>query len=306
MTMLIIPGKATADHWIKTLHKIDSSLKIQVWPKVADAKAVEFALVWNYPPGELAKFPNLKCISSLGAGVDHIINDPQRPQNIPVVRIVDQNLIRDMSQYVVWAVLNHVRQFDSYVLSQARHLWTPHLPQPMQIGIMGLGHLGADVAVKLRDLGLNVASWSRSEKNISGITHYAGASQLNDFLHHTDVLICLLPLTEKTQGILNLDLFKRLRRGAYIINVARGAHLVDNDLITAIDSGQLSGACIDVFHAEPLAANHPFWQHPKIKITPHIASVTNPETVAKQVIENYHRAVNDQPLLNQIDVTKGY
>jgi len=304
--MLIIPGKATADHWIKTLHKIDPTLKIQVWPVVTNAEAVDFAMVWNYPPGELAKFPNLKCISSLGAGVDHILNDPHRPKNIPIVRIVDQKLICEMSQYVIWAVLNHVRQFDSYALSQARHLWTPHLPQPMQIGIMGLGQLGADVAVKLRDLGLNVASWSQTAKTLPDIRHYTGAAQLDDFLNNTDVLICLLPLTQQTHGILNLALFNRLRHGAYVINVARGAHLVDNDLITAIDSGQLSGACLDVFHAEPLAQNHPFWQHPKIKITPHIASVTHPEAVAAQVIENYHRVVNGQPPINQVDVNKGY
>ncbi len=248
MTMLFIPGKFNPNTWVKALHQVDPSLQIEVWPQVKKPEAIDFAAVWHYPRGELLKYPNLKCISSLGAGIDHILNDTQRPLQVPIVRVVDNLLIRDMTQYVILAVLNYIRYFEQYQAAQSRHLWTPRSPmQETNVGIMGLGQLGEDVAIKLRDLGLNVAGWTRTPKVIENVANFSGPEQLKDFLARTDILICLLPLTTETRNILNAKTFYQLRKGAYIINVARGDHIVDADLIAALDDNQLSGACLDVF-----------------------------------------------------------
>ncbi len=310
MTMLIISGKLGsnwAELWAKAIHAVDSNIPIQIWPDIANPEAVEFALVWAYPQGELLKFPQLKCISSAGAGVDFIINDPQLPKDIPIVRLVDKHLIRDMTQYVIWAVLNHARHFDFYRQSQARQLWIPRTPSQLpNIGIMGLGQLGSDVAIKLRELGFNIFSWSQSAKSIPDITHFYGNEQLAAFLSHANILICLLPLTDETRHILNRETFAQLPPGAYVINVARGGHLVEADLIASINDNQLSGACLDVFTVEPLPDNNPLWQQAKIVITPHIASITDTASVAPQIVENYRHALAGQPLLNLVNREKGY
>ncbi len=307
MSLLIIPGKFSPEVWVKALHQLDPDLKIDIWPQALDYNAIQFAMVWTYPPGELLKYPNLKCISSLGAGVDHILQDPQRPPHVPIVRVVDPYLIRDMTHYVIWAVINYARHLDYYVQSQARHLWTPRtFSAPPQVGVMGLGKLGADVAQKLHHLGFPVNGWSRSPKIISGVTCYAGEEQRTTFLNNTDILVCLLPLTSQTRHILNRETFAQLRKKAYIINVGRGQHLVDADLLAALDEGILSGACLDVFNTEPLPADHPFWRYTMIRVTPHISSVTNADSAAQQILDNYRRAMSGQPLINLVDVEKEY
>ncbi len=309
MTLLFIPGKFSVDTWVPALQQIDPGLdlKIDIWPEVKNPEQVEFALVWTYPPGELQKYPRLKCISSMGAGVNQLLDDPLLPKQVPIVRVVDPCLVRDMTQYVVWAVLNHFRQFDFYKQSQTRHLWTPRsLPNSPTVGVMGLGQLGSDAAIRLRDLGFRVCSYSQSPKSLTGIEHFYGSEQLAPFLNQTDILICLLPLTPKTRHILNAKTFAQLPRGAYLINGARGDHVVEKDLLMAVQDGQLSGACLDVFSQEPLPKDHPLWQQPKITITPHIASVTNARSVAPQIIENYKRALTGKPLLNVVDISKGY
>ncbi len=306
MSMLLIPSEFNPIDWIKALQNEEPSLKIQVWPKVQAPEDVQFALVWWYPPGELLKFPNLKCIASIGAGVDFILNDTRRP-DVPVVKIVDQLLTRDMTQFVLAAVLNHVRNFDEFRDNQKRHIWIPkRAPLQVTVGVMGLGQLGCDVATHMQRLGFNVIGWSRSAKQVEGIKNYVGKAQFNDFLAQSEVLVCLLPLTPETQNILNRETFSHLPKGAYVINAARGAHLVDADLIAALDNNHLSGACLDVFRVEPLPADHPFWQHPKIKITPHIASKTNPVSVAPQIIANYKHVLANEKLLNEVDVERGY
>lgn len=307
MAILFIPGKFDPTAWQKALLQIDPKLDIRVWPDVGNPADIEFALVWNYPIGELLKYPNLKCISSLGAGVDHIFRDSQRPPHVPIVRVVDPLLIRDMTQYIVWAVLNFTREFPRYQEQQKHKKWQPHAPKnEVNIGILGLGQLGSDAANKLDGLGLRVSTWSRTPKNMTGIKTFFGAEQFNEFLTQTKVLINLLPLTPETENILNRDLFYTLPKGAYIINVARGNHLVEQDLIAALGDDQIAGACLDVFRTEPLPADHPFWRHPKIIISPHNASVTNPRSVAPQILDNYYRALKHEPLLNLVDPKQGY
>jgi glyoxylate/hydroxypyruvate reductase A len=313
MSLLIISDKfesqgwVASQVWVDALCRLDPHLTIEVWPQVRDPAAVEFALVWTYPEGELLKYPNLRAISSLGAGVDHILKDSQRPVHVPVVRIIDKNLTLHMTHYVVWAVLNHARHIAHYRHAQQQSSWSPRVLEPLpHVGIMGLGQLGAAAALALRDLNISISGWSRSPKTVPGIHCYAGEEQLNEFLQHTDILICLLPLTPQTRGILNRNTFAQLKKSAYVINVARGGHLVEADLLAALADGTLSGACLDVFATEPLPVDHPFWQYPAITITPHISSLTDQESVAEQVYENYRRALAGEGLLNQVCMEKGY
>ena len=309
MALLIVTPDMKTASWVKHLSALDSAIDIRVWPEIGDADDIEFAFCWNHPQGEFKKYKNLKCIASLGAGVDHIMRDSDLPANVPVTRVVEPSMSQSMSEYAVLAVLNYCRQFDLYRSDQSQKKWQPRIPllaADMGIGIMGLGQLGKDAAVKLSHLGFPVMGWSQTPKKIAGVTCLAGEEAFDDFLSRVRILICMLPLTPKTRGILNHETFHKLPPGAYVINVARGQHLIEKDLLAAVDSGQLDGACLDVFEVEPLLEDHPFWCHPKIIVTPHISSLTYPKAVAPQVIDNYHRMKSGKALLNQVDIKRGY
>ena len=306
--LVVIPGYQ-ATRWVSKLQAFEPKLDIRVWPAVGDPDEIDFALTWRHPLGELKKYRNLKCIASMGAGVEHILCDPDLPHGVPITRIVDPSMSQLMSEYIVMVVLNYCRHYDLYRKQQAQQEWylkIPILARDVGIGIMGLGQLGGDAAEKLSYLGFQVAGWSRTPKIINRVKTFSGDDQLNEFLSHTRILICLLPLTPGTKDILNRDLFNKLQPGAYVINVARGEHLVEQDLLDAVETGQLSGACLDVFRTEPLPKDHPFWRHPKIVVTPHISSLTIPAAVVPQIIANYHRALSGNPLLNEVDIKRGY
>ncbi|MCP4687169.1 MAG: glyoxylate/hydroxypyruvate reductase A [Desulfobacterales bacterium] len=309
MTIAIIAPKLKVASWVKRLTALDPGLDIRVWPEIGEAREIQFALTWDHPLGEFKKLKNLKCIASLGVGVDHILRDPDLPPGTPITRVVEPSMAQYMSEYIILAVLNHCRHFDEYRIKQARGRWKPRLPRfarDTRVGVMGLGQLGGEAAKKLRDLGFQVAGWSRTPKKILGVAPFAGPGTFDDFLSRTDILVCLLPLTPATRGILNRETFEKLPQGAYIINAARGKHLVEEDLLDALASGRLSGACLDVFRTEPPPPDHPFWSHPKIIATPHISSITNPKTVTSQIVENYHRVQAGQPPLHMVDVERGY
>ena len=309
MALMIIAPDTKVTSWVKHLSRLEPGIDIRVWPDIGNAADIEFALSWNHPPGEFKKYLNLKCIASLGAGVDHLLADPDLPDGVPITRVVEHSMAQSMSEYVVLAVLNHCRQFDIYRSDQSQNKWQPRIPllaADMRIGIMGLGQLGYDAAKKLIALGFPVSGWSKTPKTIAGVDCLAGAKALDDFLSQTRILICMLPLTPQTKGILNQKTFNRLPSRAYIINVARGEHLIEDDLLAALDCGQLSGACLDVFETEPLPTDHPFWEHPKITVTPHISSITFSKAVAPQIIDNYRRSRSGQPLMNVVDSKRGY
>jgi glyoxylate/hydroxypyruvate reductase A len=309
MALLIIAPDLKVTSWVKHLGALEPGIEIRIWPEAGKAHEIEFALCWNHPPGELAKYKNLKCIASLGAGVDHLMRDPNLPAGVPVTRVVEISMAQSMSEYVVLSALNYCRQFDAYRSDQDHRRWAPRRPrlaEETQIGIMGLGQLGSDAAKKLSFLGFTVSGWSRTLKNIDGVKCFAGEDEWQIFLSRSQILICLLPLTASTKGILNRKTFEQLPEGAYVINAARGQHLIESDLIQALDSGRLAGACLDVFEVEPLPADHPFWSHSKIKVTPHISSITFPKAVAPQIIENYRRAKTGKPLLHVVDLKRGY
>ncbi|MBI5580267.1 MAG: glyoxylate/hydroxypyruvate reductase A [Deltaproteobacteria bacterium] len=309
MAMLFMAPKVRSDSWVKHLRAQDCGLDLRVWPETGPADEIEFILCWKHPLGELKKYPNLKCIASLGFGVDHILRDPDLPPGVSIARLVDEFMVHAMSEYILTAVLCHTRQFDRFQQDQFQKKWQtrrPLRPQNVRVGIMGLGHLGADAARLLRLLGFQVSGWSRTPKHVEGITAWAGPDAMEEFLAQANVLVCLLPLTRATQGILNSRTFTRLPEGAYLINAARGEHLVEADLLAALDSGHLSGACLDVFREEPLPESHPFWSHPRITVTPHSASLTDPRTVAPQIVENYRRVRSGLAPRHVIDIEKGY
>ncbi|SIR27361.1 2-hydroxyacid dehydrogenase [Pontibacter lucknowensis] len=309
MSITIFSQGRNTSRWESALKERRPGLEVHVYPDTGPAEEVEFALAWNHPPGAFTAFPNLKCIASTGAGVDHILRDPELPQGVQITRIVDEDLTQDMAAFVTAQVLNHVRGLDKYKELQQSHTWKQHSYKrtaDVVVGVMGMGVLGTHTAQQLSKLGFKVHGWSRSPKLMEGVGTYAGSEELDAFLESANILICLLPLTRQTADILNKDTFSKLPKGAYVINVARGEHLVDDDLIEMLDKGHLSGASLDVFREEPLPAEHPFWSHPTITVTPHVASITNPASAVSQILENYDRMRHGEPLINVVSKAKGY
>ena len=316
MALLFSSQTDDADLWRDALAHELPDLDFRVWTPGGEAGAdggdpadIEYALVWAPKKGALKKFPNLKAIFSLGAGVDHLMDGRDLPQGVPVVRLVDPGLTRGMREYVIYWVLHHHRHFGEYERLVAQKRWR-QLPQAdtrkRRVGILGLGILGADAAAKLGALEIDIAGWSRTHKDLEGVTGFHGAEGLGPFLERTEILVCLLPLTPETEGIINADTLARLPRGAVVINAARGGHVVDDDLIKALDAGHLAAATLDVFHTEPLPDDHPFWDHPKVTVTPHVASLTVPATAAEAVAVNIRRIRAGQPPEPIVDPEAGY
>jgi len=293
--------------WTARLKRAIPDLDMRIWPDVGNVADIDVALVWKYPQGDLARYPNLRLVCSLGAGVDHILDDPKFP-DAALVRIVDPALTAGMTEYVCATVLRHHCQFPEFEQYQRERRWVrQHRPMARErvVGILGMGELGRDAATMLQALGFTVIGWARRARQVAGIDTY-GPEGLGAFLARTQILVCLLPLTPATRGIIDMKLLRQLPKGAVLINVARGAHVVDGDLLAALDSGHIAAATLDVFAPEPLAAGHPYWTHPKVFVTPHVASLTNPDTAAAQIIENIRRFRAGEPLLNQVDRERGY
>jgi glyoxylate/hydroxypyruvate reductase len=308
MALLFLSADDPAELWRDELRARLPGLEVRIWPEVGDPAQIEVVLVWRPPPGELARYPNLKAILSLGAGIEGLVADPTLPE-VPIARMVDPSLARTMAEYVLLAVLRHHRGFDRFERAQRARRWEFSLPpQPAErrIGIMGLGEMGTAAARLLLAHGFPVAGWSRTPKAQDGVISYAGHGELHAFLHRADILVCLLPLTAETRGILDAETFAGLPHGAALINVARGAHLVEPDLLAALDSDHLAGATLDVFADEPLPPDNPLWQHPKVLITPHVASYSVPAIAAESVVANIRRALAGQPLQHQVDRERGY
>jgi glyoxylate/hydroxypyruvate reductase A len=265
--------------------------------------------VWRPAPGVLAKLPNLKAILVLGAGVDGVLTDPGLPKTIPVIRLLGAGMPEPMAEYAMYAVLHFQRNMQAYPEQQRNSLWR-RIPWPLAgdwpVGVMGLGVIGSLVATRLVALGYPVAGWVRDPRSLAGVEVFAGRERLHDFLARSRVVINVLPLTAETSDILGASAFAAMPRGGYVVNIGRGAHLVEADLVTALDSGQLDGAMLDVFREEPLPASHPFWRHPKIVVTPHAAAPTIIAAAEIQVIENIRRLERGEQPLGVVDRKKGY
>ena len=287
---------------------------IRLWPeRVGDPADISYACVWRPPHGMLGSFRKLKAVFTLGAGVDDVLTDPQLPQ-VPIVRIVDPDLTMRMTEYVVLHVLKYHRQQRLYETQQRERLWRDH-DQPaasdVGVGVLGLGVLGSNAAIVLQRIGFRVAGWSRTPKTIPGIETYHGHVGLENFLRRTEILVCLLPATASTKGLLNLPLLRRLKLdgalgGGYLINAGRGALQVDADIIAALDEGTLKGATLDVFPSEPLAVASPLWLHPKVTITPHNAAWSSPRAIVANILRQIDRCELGIALDNVVDRKVGY
>jgi glyoxylate/hydroxypyruvate reductase A len=309
MVLLFVSDADSAADWRRELARHLPDLEFRIWPEIGDPTEIDAALVWRPPPGLLDRLPNLKLIASLGAGVDHIFVDPALPPGVPVVRLVDPYMTAAMSEYVQLQVLRLHRGDLRYLAQQRQRIWR-QWPQASaaerRVGVLGLGVLGGDAALKLKVLGFDVAGWSRSEKKLAGIPSFHGADGLAALARRSEILVCLLPLTPATEGILDARLFQRLPRGAALVNCARGRHLVEADLLAALARGQLGAAVLDVFRDEPLPADHPFWRHERILVTPHVAAATHPPTAALAVADNLRRLAAGRPLLNRVERSERY
>ena len=284
-------------------------MTVHDWPYDGDPAKIEFALVWGPPRGALRRFPNLKAIFSIGAGIDHLASDPDLPEGVPVVRMVEPGLTAGMNEFVILSVLTHHRFMLDYAAQQRTKVWReiPQIPTSQRtVGIMGLGVLGCAAADKLVALGFDVVGWSRRPKERSGVTSFHGEDGLQPFLARSEILVCMLPLTPETDGILNARTFAALPRGAALINIGRGGHTIEADLLAALESGQIGGATLDVFRDEPLPPESPFWTHPRVILTPHVASMTIPDSAAAAVVANIHRLRAGKPLQHVVDMGRGY
>ncbi|MEE2996895.1 MAG: glyoxylate/hydroxypyruvate reductase A [Pseudomonadota bacterium] len=310
MTLLFMCDGEDPDIWADALRTEIPDLDIRFWPDaVGDPEDIDVVLTWQPKRGVLAKFPNLKAILSLGAGVEHVLRDPELPAGLPVARLIDPGLISGMIEFVTMEVLRHHRLEPAYRAQQLKGEWRllrQTLSQDRRIGILGLGHLGRSCGEMLGRFGFPVAGWSRSEKDIPGIESFSGEDGLFSLLERSDILVCLLPLTPETEDILDATTLGALPSGSVLINSARGKHVVDDDLIEALDSGHLSGATLDVYRQEPLSPDHPFWGHPKIIMYPHAAAWTLPESAAPVIANNIRRASRGERLDGEIDTRRGY
>lgn len=294
--------------WRQELARRLPDLDFRLWPDMGDPAEITMALVWLPPPGLLAGLPNLKAVFSLGAGVDAMLRDPGLP-DLPLCRMVDPSLTTSMSEFVLTLVLRYHRNLDLYERQQRERVWKLELPRPAdatKVGIMGLGVLGADAAGALVRNDFDVRGWSRTPRRLEGVTTFAGRDRLDAFLGELDILVNLLPLTADTENILDRRLFAALPRGARLINVARGRHLVEQDLLAALEEGQVAHATLDVFATEPLPGEHPFWDHPRITVLPHTASYSLPRSGAEMVVENIRRLRDGRPLEHVVDRARGY
>jgi glyoxylate/hydroxypyruvate reductase len=310
MTLIFYSASDRWDDWADHLRREVPDVPLRHWNEDGDDAAVRFALVWNPPPGELKRrFPNLEFIFSLGAGVDALLDDPDLPKGVPVVRMVEEALVIGMTEYVALHVLRlHRQQRDLEAQQRAtewRQIATPLAPD-RRVGLMGLGVLGADAAQALTALRFDVASWTRTPRKVPGVTGFHGAEGLDAFLAQTEILVALLPLTDTTRGILRRDLFDRLPEGAGLINAGRGGLQVEGDIIAALDSGQLSEAVLDVFSTEPLPSENPLWAHPKVTLTPHNAALTGSATGAREVGANLRRVLAGEQPHNIVNPDAGY
>ncbi|WP_019039027.1 2-hydroxyacid dehydrogenase [Psychroflexus tropicus] len=308
MSIVLVSTSRDPKKWYKALKEKNEDLDIQIYPDIERPEDIEFAISWKHPDGLYKNYPNLEVVASMGAGVNHILKDEDLPPKVRVTRIVDDQLTKDMSQFVLLQCLAVSRNLFTHLKDQSSKSWSPRAyqtPPKTNIGIMGYGVLGKEAGKVLKANGFNVIGYANTSKIVDGIKVY-GADQQDEFLDQTQILVCLLPVTSSTKGVLNFELFQKLKDEAYLINVARGEHLLEADLIKAIDTGKLKGASLDVFQEEPLPESHPFWEHENIQITPHVASMTDPESVANQLLENYRRMKNGEALLNVVDVQKGY
>lgn len=306
MRCVIIAPPEPTQQWKENLKRVAPHINIQIGLNGEHPEEVMFAMVWKQPIGSLMRFKNLKLVFSMGAGVDHVLKDNTIPSHIPICRVIDPQMAFSMSNYILMAILNHQRSMYDFQKAQKQKHWAQFEfnERQLKIGFLGTGHLGMDAALKLKYLGFKVSGFSNSPKKTS-FPSYSG-DELEEFLSKINVLVCLVPYTPKTHALLNYNLFKKLKEPTYLINVSRGSVQVENEILKALDEGLLSGVFLDVFEQEPLPKESLLWLHPKVNLTPHIASLTYPKESIQQVLHCYQCIEKNLPIPQQVDRTKMY
>ena len=314
MSILFAAPGWDAAAWRARLGALLPSRPVLALGEPFDPEAVRYALSWAHPPGALEGLPNLEVIFSLGAGVDHLFADPFLPER-PIVRVVDADLRNRMSEWVVMHALIHLRRLRLCERQQRERVWTQDFEQPkageVHIGVLGLGVLGGDAAMKLDALGFPAAGWSSSPKSVPGVACYSGADGLDALLGQTDILVVLLPLTEATRRIIDASLIAKLKPngrlgGPVLINAGRGGLQVEADIIAALDEGRLRGASLDVFETEPLPKDSPLWAHPDVYVSPHNAAISAPGAIAAAIARRIEAHERGESLENVVDRKRGY
>ena len=292
--------------WIDGLRAALPGAQVEAWSP--GAALADHAVVWAPPQQFIDEQPQLQTLFNIGAGVDALLK-LRLPPGLKVVRLDDAGMAVQMAEYVCHALIRHFREFDLYDADTAQGRWSfrkPRQRQDFPVGILGLGVLGERVARAVAAFDFPVRGWSRTPRQVPGVACFAGDAQLPDFLAGTRVLVCLLPLTPATEGILRRETLARLLPGAYLINVARGGHLVDDDLLALLETGHLAGATLDVFRTEPLPAQHPFWRHPKITVTPHTSARTLREESIAQIAGKIRAMARGEAVRGVVDPARGY
>jgi glyoxylate/hydroxypyruvate reductase A len=308
MSVLCLADETQSESWGRYFAVHAPDLAFRVWPDSGDLDEVEYLIAWQWPSGFLRSLPNLKVLLSISAGVDHV-NVSAIPAHVQIARMIEPGMQDAMSEYVAMSVLALHRDLLHYISDQAEQRWAPLLLRPAcerSVGIMGLGVLGRAALARLAPFGFRLSGWSRSPKTIPGVDCYDGEDGFQSFLARCEILICLLPLTDTTRGVLSRQVFFALPKGACVINVGRGGHLDMAALLEALDRGQLACAILDVCDPEPPPKDHRLWRHPKILLTPHIASMAVSSTAAPILLQNILRHQRGEPLLGLVDRSLGY
>jgi glyoxylate/hydroxypyruvate reductase A len=309
MRILLYRADGQTGPWVADFAEVLPRAEVVVWQEGAHEAPCDYAVLWAPPAALLGQLAHAKAIFLAGAGVDAILKFGDALPSVPIIRLGDAGMAVQMAEYVAHAVLRYFRRFDEYEKQARRGLWAP-LPQhdknEFTIGVLGMGMLGSRVLEAMGHFGFPLRGWSRTQKEVDGVACYAGIESLGEFLDGTRVLVCMLPLTPETTNLLDRARLSLLPQGAYLINVARGAHVAEPDLLTLIRSGHLAGATLDVFRNEPLPAPHPFWDEPRISITPHISALTVRHDSVRQIAGKINALEDGEPVADVVDRTKGY
>lgn len=308
-TLLYACPTIPPEPWLAAFRRAMPDLDLRVWPDIGEASEIDYAFVWHPPAGLFAALPGLRAIFSLGAGVEKLLAAPDLPADVPLIRMVDPSLGHDMAIYVTMQVLHYHRGMPDFAAAQRQAAWRPFdgpIARDRRVGILGYGTLGALCVRHLQAFGFDLAAWSRSPKEAADCPLFVGPEALPAFFARSDILVCLLPLTPETRGILNAQAFAAMPRGSFLINVGRGGHVVESDLLAALDTGQIAHATLDVFTEEPLPSEHPFWRHERVTVTPHVAALTQPVTAAEMIVDNIRRDQAGEPLAHVVNRARGY
>ncbi len=309
MKILFVAGDPKPERWTVPIQEQLPDAEIFVWDPEGPAVDADYAIVWQPPEALFERETHLKAVFNLGAGIDGLLKVANLPKNLTIVRLEDAGMSVQMAEYVLHQLLEASRGMETYREQQRQGVWKIHRPikrSEWPVGVMGLGHIGKRVARTLADLDYQVSGWARGKHSVEGVSTYAGPDQLGDFLQSTRVLVNTLPLTDETRGIINYDLLSQLQPGAVLINVGRGEHLVEDDLLRALDEGKLLRASLDVFRKEPLPEGHPFWQRKEITITPHISARTLRDATIEQITGKIRDHAAGRAISGIVDTDRGY